>query len=123
MKKNTILMSLDELNELIREFHKIESKFYAGQFLALYRENRRIIASLEKKKNQLTSSLKAKDISTNDLNNVENLSYLIRQLYKIDSRLHAGQFINAFEDNKNVIDFLQIKKKNIINQHKGEQNE
>jgi hypothetical protein len=117
------LVSIENLNLLIREFHKIESKFYAGQFLALYRENRRIIADLEKSKKELIEKSNNKKISSNDLNNVENIDYLIRQLYKIDSRLHAGQFINAFFENQKVIEFLQNKKQNIINEHNKENHE
>ena len=47
------LVELDELGNLIRQLHKIDSKLQAGQFIAAYRENRRIIAGLEEIKKQM----------------------------------------------------------------------
>ena len=48
------LIQVNELGDLIRQLHKIDSKLQAGQFIAAYRENRRIIALLEKVKDELT---------------------------------------------------------------------
>jgi uncharacterized protein YktA (UPF0223 family) len=50
------LVQIDELCDLIRQLHKIDSKLQAGQFIAAYRENRRIIASLEENKKKLIES-------------------------------------------------------------------
>ena len=47
------LIQIDELGDLIRQLHKIDSKLQAGQFIAAYRENRRIIAYLETSKDKL----------------------------------------------------------------------
>lgn len=37
----------------------------------------------------------------------ETLDDLIRQLRKIDSKLHTGQFIDAWRDNRRIIAFLE----------------
>jgi len=50
---NSPLVQVDELGELIRELHKIDSKLQAGQFITAYRENRRIIALLDDRKKKL----------------------------------------------------------------------
>ena len=50
------LVELDELGNLIRQLHKIDSKLQAGQFIAAYRENRRIIAELEETKKQMLNN-------------------------------------------------------------------
>jgi cell fate (sporulation/competence/biofilm development) regulator YlbF (YheA/YmcA/DUF963 family) len=118
---NTPLTAINELNEIIRELHKIDSKFHAGQFLALYRENRRIIASLEQKKSKFIKS--NDNASSKDIENMDEISYLIRQLVKIDSRLHAGQFIDACGDNQKIIAYLEKKKQDIISEHNGDENE
>lgn len=47
------LVQIDELGDLIRQLHKIDSKLQAGQIIAAYRENRRIIAFLEECKSGL----------------------------------------------------------------------
>jgi len=44
------LAQIDELGDLIRQLHKLDSKLQAGQFIAAYRENRRLISELETKK-------------------------------------------------------------------------
>ena len=46
-------MQIDELGDLIRQLHKIDSKIQAGQIIAAFRENRRIIAFLEGCKKEL----------------------------------------------------------------------
>ena len=53
---NSPLVQVDELGELIRELHKIDSKLQAGQFIAAYRENRRIISLLEERKKKILES-------------------------------------------------------------------
>lgn len=40
------------IDDLIRSLQKIDSKLQAGQFIAAYREVRRLIAFLEKVKNE-----------------------------------------------------------------------
>jgi hypothetical protein len=117
----TPLTAINELNDIIRELHKIDSKFHAGQFLALYRENRRIIAYLENKKSEFIEG--TNDASPKDIANMDDISYLIRQLAKIDSRLHAGQFIDACGDNQKIIAYLEKKKQEIILEHNGDKNE
>lgn len=47
------LVQIDELGDLIRQLHKLDSKMQAGQFIAAYRENRRLISELEAKKVEL----------------------------------------------------------------------
>ena len=47
------LEQVSELEGLIRQLVKLDSKMQAGQFIAAYRENRRIIAELEKSKQRI----------------------------------------------------------------------
>lgn len=47
---NSPLQQIDELSEVIRQLHKIDSKLQAGQFIAAWRDNRKLIADLEKNK-------------------------------------------------------------------------
>ena len=56
------LEQLSELEYLIRQLTKVDSKMQAGQFIAAYRENRRIIAELEAVKQQLVKG----KVSSND---------------------------------------------------------
>ena len=42
------LEQVNQLEYFIRQLVKVDSKMNAGQFIAAYRENRRIIAELEK---------------------------------------------------------------------------
>ena len=56
MKMNSPLMQIEELNDLIRQLHKIDAKIYAGQIVPAYRENRRVIALLEERKKELIAS-------------------------------------------------------------------
>jgi len=58
------LTQIDELGNLIRQLHKIDSKLQAGQFIAAYRENRRIIAELESCKSKLIEESEKKDESS-----------------------------------------------------------
>ena len=60
------LIELDQLGNLIRQLHKIDSKLHAGQFIAAWRENRRIIAELEECKNDLISKSKTKEVKTGE---------------------------------------------------------
>jgi len=117
----TPLTVINELDDMIRELQKIDSKFHAGQFLALYRENRRIIAYLENKKTEFING--TKEVSAKDIANMDDISYLIRQLSKIDSKLHAGQFIDACGDNQKIIAYLEKKKQGITSDHNGDKNE
>lgn len=52
MNKNP-LRGIEDLGDLIRQLHKIDSKLQQGQFIAAYRDNRRIISFLEKCKDKL----------------------------------------------------------------------
>ena len=47
------LADIDALGDLIRQLHKIDSKLQAGQFIAAWRDNRRIIADLESSKKEI----------------------------------------------------------------------
>ncbi|MFA7219265.1 MAG: hypothetical protein WC119_02015 [Synergistaceae bacterium] len=58
---NSPLKHLDELGDLIRQLQKIDSKLQAGQFIAAYRENRRIIANLEEAKKHLIEAQEPKE--------------------------------------------------------------
>jgi len=49
------LEQVEELGVLIRELHKIDSKMEAGQFIAAWRANRKLIAEYERKKIMLMS--------------------------------------------------------------------
>ena len=53
---NSPLVQMDDLGDLIRQLQKIDSKLQAGQFIAVYRENRRIIAFLEESKKKLVEA-------------------------------------------------------------------
>lgn len=50
------LEQIDEIGELIRQLHKIDSKLQAGQIIAAYRDNRRLIGLLEARKQKLIES-------------------------------------------------------------------
>jgi len=52
----SLLEQVDEVDYLIRQLCKIDSKMHAGQFIDAWRENRRIIAALEKTKRDLIAS-------------------------------------------------------------------
>lgn len=60
------LVEIDDLGNLIRQLHKIDSKLQAGQFIAAYRENRRIIGMLEESKKELVAQDKAKSRVENE---------------------------------------------------------
>jgi hypothetical protein len=60
------LVQIDELGDLIRQLHKLDSKLQAGQFIAAYRENRRLISELESKKVELVKEAEAKNAEAND---------------------------------------------------------
>ena len=55
---NSILNDVQALEELIRKLTKIDSKLNAGQFIAAYRENRSLIAILEKNKQDIIQGYK-----------------------------------------------------------------
>lgn len=55
------LEQLSELEYLIRQLTKVDSKMQSGQFIAAYRENRRIIAELEAVKQQLVKGKTSND--------------------------------------------------------------
>lgn len=57
------LEQLGELETLIRELHKIDSKLYSGQFILAWRDNRKLIAALERRKENIIQ------ISKEDKNN------------------------------------------------------
>jgi hypothetical protein len=50
------LLKIDEVNHLIRELQKIDSKLQSGQFIQAWRENRRLIAHCEQLKNDIISN-------------------------------------------------------------------
>ena len=49
----SLLEQVNELDNLIRQLRKMESKMNAGQFIAAWRECNRIVAALEKSKEVL----------------------------------------------------------------------
>lgn len=49
----SLLEKVNGLDDLIRQLHKMESKMNAGQFIAAWRETRRLIALLERSKQDL----------------------------------------------------------------------
>ena len=51
---------------------------------------------------------------SNPLEDLTEIEYLIRQLYKIDSKLEAGKFIQAYRENRRIIARLESHKKKII---------
>ncbi len=51
---------------------------------------------------------------------IDNLGDLIRQLYKIDSKLQAGQFISAYRENRRIIAQLEETKKRLVSQQEAE---
>lgn len=114
---NSPLREIEALNDLIRQLQKIDSKFHAGHFLALYRENRRIIAQLETQKSQFIEL--NKNALSEDMKDVDDISSLIHDLSKIDSRLHAGQFIDAHANNEELIEHLKSRKLEIITNQKA----
>lgn len=57
---------------------------------------------------------------TNLLEDLTEIEYLIRQLYKIDSKLESGQFIGAYRDNRRVIARLESRRKYILSAQKEE---
>jgi hypothetical protein len=47
---------------------------------------------------------------------LEKINYLIRQLSKVDSKLHSGQIIDAWRDNRRIISELDKWKSGIMTQ-------
>jgi hypothetical protein len=45
---------------------------------------------------------------------VEQLDILIRELQKMESRMRAGQWIDAWRENNRIIAYLEREKKNVI---------
>lgn len=64
------LEQLSELELVIRELYKIDSKLLAGQVILAYRENRSLIAALEKAKFNIVKEAKENKSSTNAPNNL-----------------------------------------------------
>lgn len=49
----SLLEQLEPVEHLIRQLHKIDSKLQAGQFIAAYRDVRRLISVYEQHKDEL----------------------------------------------------------------------
>ena len=62
----SLMNDIAELETLIRELHKIDSKLLAGQIIPAWRDNRRIIALLEKNRNSLLSSINEEQEEENE---------------------------------------------------------
>lgn len=58
------LETLSELEDIIRELHKLDSKMMAGQFILAWRDLRRLLALFESKKAELVRE--AKKLETNN---------------------------------------------------------
>lgn len=54
--------TINDIEEIIRAFHKIESKMLAGQFIPAYRDIKRLMAFFEDRKKAIIKSTK-QDIS------------------------------------------------------------
>ena len=52
----SLLENVNELDDLIRQLHKMESRMRSGQWIDAWRDNNRITAYLEKKKQDVISS-------------------------------------------------------------------
>lgn len=61
--KNNPFEQVSVLSDLIRGLQKIDSKMQAGQFIAAWRENRRILAMLEDIKKEILKDNLDKDQS------------------------------------------------------------
>lgn len=48
------------------------------------------------------------------LEQLESLDYVIRQLHKIDSMMHSGQFIDANRCQRSIIAFLENNRKLVL---------
>ena len=55
------LGQISYLDSLIRQLSKIDSKLQAGQFIAVFRENRRVLALLEKERLELKKEIENKE--------------------------------------------------------------
>ena len=60
------LEQVTQLEYFVRQLMKVDSKMNAGQFIAAYRENRRIIAELEKVKSEIIDAEKNPAEKTNE---------------------------------------------------------
>lgn len=52
---------VSELESLIRDLHKLDSKMLAGQFINAHRDLRRIMANVEEKKNAVIAESKKQE--------------------------------------------------------------
>ena len=48
------------------------------------------------------------------LNDIEDLDYLLRQLYKMNSKMQAGHWIDAWRDNGRLIALLEKNKTELL---------
>jgi len=55
---------------------------------------------------------------SNVLESVESLDGVIRQLHKIESKMRAGNWIDAWRDLRRVIALLENNRKEILSRHK-----
>jgi cell fate (sporulation/competence/biofilm development) regulator YlbF (YheA/YmcA/DUF963 family) len=112
----TPLDQIQDLEELIRQMHKIDSKLDAGHIIRAYRENGKIIAYLERVKANIVSESKKTSIvanvandSPNPIDQMQELEDVIRQLHKISSLIYAGQIVQAYGSNYKLIAILKRK--------------
>ena len=57
----SLLETIDGLEQLIRQLHKLESKMRSGQIIDAWRETNRIIAKLEAEKTRLIEEDKSSE--------------------------------------------------------------
>lgn len=53
--------TLNDLEEVIREIHKLDSKMLAGQFIPAWRDLRKLLAFFEEKKTELIKESKGEN--------------------------------------------------------------
>lgn len=113
------LEQISNLEEVIRQLCKIDSKLDAGQIIRAYREIGKLISFFERSKLEIIQQEKSKkqDNSNNSnnftdidlLEQFQNLEEVIRQLHKIHSFIYAGQIIQAYGNNNKLIYILKRK--------------
>ena len=57
----TLLEQIEPIDYVIRQLHKIDSKLQAGQFIAAWRENRRLTVMFEDHRKELLNENKPKE--------------------------------------------------------------
>jgi hypothetical protein len=58
---------MNEIEDVIRQLHKLEAKLMNGQFIMAYRDNRRLISKFENIKHDLIESTKEELENSDDI--------------------------------------------------------